>query len=269
MSSSQNLVLSTNLGRIDQMIMFNTKYNTDSERPSYQDMAEIPTFYFSLASFPSLELQLDYPSKCSVIVFHGLQVGRLKGKINVPLSQFCHPLISGYSEDAGDAVAKLEEMLQQIPKFVLVITGESPEEYFASIKSAFIPWIISGPGGPVISLGLSSGLITNTRTNLVSLLSVCPASPLIRRVSLSLLTSQACPSPRVPRQLRVAFNNESLPYFDLKEGKADVSTLEGAVLQLFLDKYQIRSVSLTSPSPPSPCYPSVPSTCTGTTSGAV
>ena len=53
---------------------------------------------------------------------------------------------------------------------------------------------------------------------------------------------------RIPRQLRVAFNNESLPYFDLKEGQADVDTLEGAVLQLFLEKYQIRWLS-GSPSP--------------------
>ena len=52
----------------------------------------------------------------------------------------------------------------------------------------------------------------------------------------------ACP--RIPSQLRVAFNNESLPYFDLKDGQADVDTLEGAVLQLFLDKYQIRWVTL-------------------------
>ena len=42
----------------------------------------------------------------------------------------------------------------------------------------------------------------------------------------------------------MAFNNESLPYFDLKDGQADVDTLEGAVLQLFLDKYQIRWVTL-------------------------
>ena len=53
----------------------------DSERPHYPDLAEIPTFYFSLDSFPSLDVQLDYPSRCSVIVFHGLEVGRIQGKI--------------------------------------------------------------------------------------------------------------------------------------------------------------------------------------------
>ena len=64
-------------------------------------------------------------------------------------------MISEYFQDAGDAVAKLEDILQQIPKFVLVITGESLAEYDASsIKSsASIAWILAGQGGPVISLG--------------------------------------------------------------------------------------------------------------------
>ena len=52
-------------------------------------------------------------------------------------------------------------MLQQIPKFVLVITGESPEQYSSSIKSAYIPWIFAGRGGPVISVGRTP-LITKT-----------------------------------------------------------------------------------------------------------
>ena len=125
----------------------------DSERPDYRDMAQIPTFYFSLDNFPGLEVQLDYPSRCSVVVFHDLEVERLKGKLI--LSRIPPPLTSQYPEDAGDAVAKLEDILQQIPKFVLVITGESLEEYYASsIKSsASIAWILAGQGGPVISLG--------------------------------------------------------------------------------------------------------------------
>ena len=121
-------------------------------------MAQIPTFYFSLDNFPGLDVQLDYPSRCSVVVFHDLEVERLKGKLI--LSRIPPPLISQYSEDAGDAVTKLEVILQQIPKFVLVITGESPEEYSSSIKSAYIPWILAGHGGPVMSLGRSTGLIT-------------------------------------------------------------------------------------------------------------
>ena len=158
MSSSQNLVLSTNLGRIEHGIVFNiiklrSYYGLyDRERPDYQDMAEIPTFYFSLDDFPRLDIQLDYPSRCSVVVFHGLELGRLKGKI---ILSRIPTLISEYSEDVDDAVAKLEDILQQIPKFVLVITGESLEEYYASsIKSsASIAWILAGQGGPVISLG--------------------------------------------------------------------------------------------------------------------
>ena len=146
-----------------------------------------------------------------------------------------------YCEAAADAVAKLEEILQQIPKFVLVITGESPEEYFSTITTAYVPWILAGQGGPVISLGRSRGVITCSTLTTASLVSVCPPSPLITRVSLR-SSKPVLSCPRIPRQLRVAYNNESLPYFDLKEGQADVSTLEGAVLQLFLDKYQISPV---------------------------
>ena len=126
-----------------------------SDRPDYQDMAEIPTFYFSLDNFPSLNIQLDYPSRCSVVVFHGLELRRLKGILSSLSYLPSPPLISEYFQDAGDAVAKLEDILQQIPKFVLVITGESLAEYDASsIKSsASIAWILAGQGGPVISLG--------------------------------------------------------------------------------------------------------------------
>ena len=64
----------------------------DSERPDYRDMAQIPTFYFSLDNFPGLEVQLDYPSRCSVVVFHGLELRRLKGRIILsPLSRISHP----------------------------------------------------------------------------------------------------------------------------------------------------------------------------------
>ena len=116
-------------------------------------MAEIPTFYFSLDQFPSLDIQLDYPSRCSILVFHGLVVERVGGKKKTSANNF--DLCSVYSEDADDAVAKLEDILQQIPKFVLVITGdgESPEDFASSIKSAYIPWIFTGRGGPVISVG--------------------------------------------------------------------------------------------------------------------
>ena len=45
--------------------------------------------------------------------------------------------------------------------------------------------------------------------------------------------------PRVNRTLRIAYNNESMPYFDLKQGRADIDTLEGAVLQIFIDRHNV------------------------------
>ena len=42
-------------------------------------------------------------------------------------------------------------------------------------------------------------------------------------------------------KLRIAYNNV-MPYFDLKNGKADMDTLEGFVLQLLLDNHNIEPV---------------------------
>ena len=43
--------------------------------------------------------------------------------------------------------------------------------------------------------------------------------------------------PHVTRQLRIAYNNESMPYFDLQHNHADTATLEGAILQIFIDRW--------------------------------
>lgn len=48
--------------------------------------------------------------------------------------------------------------------------------------------------------------------------------------------------PRQQRVLRIAYNNESMPYFDLKHGHADTDTLEGAILQVFLERHNITPV---------------------------
>ena len=90
-------------------------------------------------------------------------------------------------------------MLQQsltwryfLPKFLslfcwLLVTGESPDEYCSSIKSANIPWIFGGQGGPVISLGRSPGLNNYQHPTLqltCSNYSVSPATADITQVSL-------------------------------------------------------------------------------------
>ena len=41
---------------------------------------------------------------------------------------------------------------------------------------------------------------------------------------------------------RIAYNNESMPYFDLKHGHADTDTLEGAILDIFIEKQNVTPV---------------------------
>ena len=48
--------------------------------------------------------------------------------------------------------------------------------------------------------------------------------------------------PKQKRVLRIAYNNESMPYFDLKNGQADTDTLEGAILHIFLERHNITPV---------------------------
>ena len=90
---------------------------------------------------------MDFPSKCYVVVFHNLELVRIHGK-----NQYVESRDLFYCKEASDAVSKLQDILKQIPKFVLVITRESADQYGSQIKSEDIPWILSG-GGPVMSLG--------------------------------------------------------------------------------------------------------------------
>ena len=73
---------------------------------------------------------------------------------------------------------------------------------------------------------------------------VCPSSGGEVRVSLRdpQLPSLAARCPARGRVLRVAYNNESMPYFDLRHGEADPATLEGAILQLFVARHGLRPV---------------------------
>ena len=48
--------------------------------------------------------------------------------------------------------------------------------------------------------------------------------------------------PNVTRTLKIAYNNESMPYFDLKQDRANIDTLEGAVLQIFIDRHDVTPV---------------------------
>ena len=65
-------------------------------------------------------------------------------------------------------------------------------------------------------------------------ISVCPQTaarvkiPLRKHVLGSLFNY--CPP--ASQTLRIAYNNESMPYFDIKHGTADTDTLEGAILQV-------------------------------------
>ena len=56
------------------------------------------------------------------------------------------------------------------------------------------------------------------------------------------LATMAASCTREGRVLRIAYNNESMPYFDLKHGRADTDTLEGAILEIFLERHKINPV---------------------------
>ena len=56
------------------------------------------------------------------------------------------------------------------------------------------------------------------------------------------LATMAASCTREGRVLRIAYNNESMPYFDLKHGRADTDTLEGAILDIFLERHKINPV---------------------------
>ena len=150
----------------------------------------------------NLTFKMHPPSKCSIAVFNNLKL-----------------------EASEAAVDKLGEILKQVPHFVLIISNLTDEQLISTKINNQSPWVFSKPEGFVMSI-------------------VCPNSgDIVRKTwqqSANLRVKEICPHEK--EHLKIAYNNESMPYFDLKDGNADVDTLEGAVLQIFLDKNNIQPV---------------------------
>ena len=142
------------------------------------------------------------PSKCSVAVFNNID------KFD--------------SKEAEAVVEKLGDMLKQLPHFVLVISSLAEDDLRTLQMNYQSPWVFTQPKGSLMTF-------------------ICPSTgemvPKTWQQRKNLKFNKICPETK--QQLRIAYNNESMPYFDLKNGNADTDTLEGAVLQMFLDRNNI------------------------------
>ena len=149
---------------------------------------------------------------------------------------------------AVSIVKKISEVLEQVPKFALIISNNSTNKSAAfpsSLHFETIPWILTSAASHVVTAGRCGITCHVSRVTCHrSLCPVCPSSGGEVRVSLRdpQLPSLAARCPDRGRVLRVAYNNESMPYFDLRHGEADPATLEGAILQLFVARHGLRPV---------------------------
>ena len=161
----------------------------------------LPFISFNIQTFlKTSESNLSLPEKCSIVVFSSSTISKI--------------------EEYEAVILKLSLILKQLPHFVFVKSNQEAESKYT--KDNPTPWIFSKKGSRVLTF-------------------ICPNSEVVVKKTweqLNILRLQElCPPEK--QQLRIAYNNESMPYFDLKNGMADTDTLEGAVLQLFLDKNNI------------------------------
>ena len=166
-----------------------------------QKGTNIPHISFTAKGFlKNPDSNLDLSEKCSIVVFHNPKNDKI--------------------DETEAVILKLGLILKQIPHFILVITDQHNSTPLPESRQS--PWVITKSGSRVLSF-------------------ICQNSDMIVKKTWQqiehLRMKDLCPQEK--QELRIAYNNESMPYFDLNEGMADTDTLEGAVLQLFLEKNNI------------------------------
>ena len=166
-----------------------------------QQETTLPYVSFTAREFlKNQDSNLISSGKCSIVVFNNPNDNEI--------------------EETEAVILKLGLVLKQLPHFILVISNKESTTAFPT--NSQLPWAFIEKEKRILSF-------------------VCPNSMLIVRKTWqqceNLRMKDMCPQER--QELRIAYNNESMPYFDLKEGRADTDTLEGAVLQLFLEKNNI------------------------------
>ena len=131
------------------------KYNCRIPHVTSELLQDTPSYQLSMDFDKETLRSMDVPNRCSVIVFGDLLIQDIPSNLISNITKLYYIILISTSV-AVSIVKKISKVLEQVPKFALIISNKSANKSAAfpsSLHSETIPWILTSAGSHVVTAG--------------------------------------------------------------------------------------------------------------------
>ena len=125
-------------------------------------LKETPSYQLSMNFDKETLRSLDVPNRCSVIVFGDLMYQDIPSNLISNITKLYYIILISTSV-AVSIVKKISKVLEQVPKFALIISNKSSNNSAAfpsSLHFETIPWILTSAGSHVVTAGRCGNVVS-------------------------------------------------------------------------------------------------------------